>query len=339
MSPGKLARPLAVFFLVAIAIACRTKENRSPEKNSASRIRIGHFPNLTHAPALLARSRGDFERALAPAKVEWLLFSAGPQGVEAIFAGEVDLLYVGPGPALSGFVRSGGRKVVVLAGSTSGGSGLVLRKEAGIDDPAKLGGKRIATPGTGNTQDIALRCFLQDHGLVWSERGGTVRVVPIAAAEQLSLFRRGELDGSWAVEPWLSRLVVEGGGELRVDEGSLWPGGIFPTTLLIARPEFTESEPDLVRRAQETHRRSVELLESGDVSARKDVEKLIAELTGKSLAPAVLAKAWTRLHFTIDPMKEALVHEAGQARRLGYLPDRSIDFSSLFFETKPGGSL
>lgn len=182
----------ALILLLALSLAVGCRGASSTAAAGPAPIRIGHFPNLTHAPALLARSRGDFEKGFAPRKVEWHLFNAGPSAIEALFAGQLDLLYVGPGPAVNGFVKSAGREVRVVAGVTAGGAGLVVREGSGIADASQLAGRRVASPQAGNTQDIALRNFLLARGLGWTGRGGTVDIAPIPGAEQLTLFQKGK---------------------------------------------------------------------------------------------------------------------------------------------------
>ncbi len=323
----RLAAPVALLALVAGALACgRTTDAGSAD--SPKPVRIGHFPNLTHAPALLARSRGDFEKAFAPRPVRWHLFTAGPSAIEALFAGELDLLYVGPGPAVNGYVKSKGAALQVLAGAVGGGAGLVVRDGIGIATTADLSGRRIATPQLGNTQDIALRSFLLSNGLDWVERGGKVRIAPLPPADQLTLFQKGELDGAWAVEPWLSRLLVEAKGKLLFDEATLWPGGHYPTTLIVARRGFLESLPELAARALEVNRLAVEALAQGNPTARAQVETQLTSLAGKSLARGVLDAAWARLSFSTDPMPDALRKGAADAAKLGFL-STNADLSGL----------
>ena len=88
-------------------------------------IRVGHFPNITHAQALVAHAlsrqgKGWFEQRLGPGtKIEWFVYNAGPSAMEAIFARSIDLTYVGPGPALNAYTKSNGQEIRLIAGAES----------------------------------------------------------------------------------------------------------------------------------------------------------------------------------------------------------------------------
>lgn len=294
-----------------------------------TRLRVGYFPNLTHSQALIGLARGDFERAVGTeAVIEAQAFNAGPSVIEALFAGEIDMAYIGPNPAINGFVRSGGEALRVVAGATSGGAAFIVRPQAGIESPGDLSGKRLASPQLGNTQDVALRAYLADHGLSTTEAGGTVQIIPTANPQILDLFRRSEIDGAWVPEPWATRLMVEGGGRLFLDERDLWPNGEFTTAIVIARTAFLEAHPDLVRAWLEAHV-DISLWEQ----AHPDEAKLLAneaigELTGAALPQAVLDGAWSRQQVTWDPLRQTIIESAWSAYRAGYL-DSEPDLGEL----------
>ncbi len=168
------------------------------------RVRLGYFANLTHAQAVLGVASGDFERAIAPSKLETKIFNAGPSLIEALNAGEIDVGYVGPGPAIAGHGRSRGDALRVVAGAAANGVVVVVRKDAKINSLAELNGKTVATPQVGNTQDIAAKHFLKDAS----------GIIPVPNAEQRGLFERGELDAAWVPEPWGAYLVSEAGGKI-----------------------------------------------------------------------------------------------------------------------------
>src|SRR5437016_4683559 len=197
-------------------------------------IRVGAFPNITHPQAMVGKANGYFEKAMGPnVKIDWKSFNAGPSAIEALFAGAIDMTYVGPNPTISGYVRSQGEALRVVAGSASGGAALVVRADSGIHKPEDFHGKKIASPQLGNTQDVALRAWLKAHGMKSQDKGGDVQVVPLANPDQLTLFLKKELDAAWAPEPWATRLIREGNGRLFLDERDLWPQGQFVTTHLI----------------------------------------------------------------------------------------------------------
>ncbi len=141
--------------------------------------RVVAFPNITHAQAMVGKANGWFDKAMGPqVKVQWTSFNAGPSAIEALFAGAIDITYVGPNPAINGYVRSSGQALRVVAGAASGGASLIVRNDSGINQPQDFHGKRVASPQFGNTQDVALRNWLKNHGMKSNDKGGDVQIVP-----------------------------------------------------------------------------------------------------------------------------------------------------------------
>ena len=200
------------------AMACGT----APASGGAGALTVSmaYMPNLTHAAGLIAVGDGSLGKALAPHTLNVKSFSAGPQLIEALLAGEVDIALVGPSPALNGFVKSRGAALRVIAGASSGGALFVVRSGVTIKAPADLAGKHIATPQRGGTQDIALRFLARGAGLKTADEGGTVSVVPMQPADILTSFQRGQIDGAWLAEPWCTRLIQEAGATVWFDERS-----------------------------------------------------------------------------------------------------------------------
>ncbi|MEW6683393.1 MAG: ABC transporter substrate-binding protein [Nitrospirota bacterium] len=297
------------------------------------KIRVGHFPNITHAQPLIAQTNGWFSKALQPdAVVEWKIFNAGPAVIQALFANELDLAYIGPGPATNGYVKSKGKLPIVIAGAADGGAALVVRPDAGIRSPADFRGRRIATPQIGSTQDIALRGWLKQHGLAPKEKGGEVTVVPFANPDQLTLFRQGQIDGAWAPEPWAARLIHEGGGTIFLDERELWKdltGGKFSTTVLVAHSKFLQTHPELVRRWVAAHVELTTWINDHSDEAKSLVNEELKRITGKPLPPAVLDAAWARVRFTSDPIKASIAQSARWAFEQGHLGRKEPDLSGL----------
>ena len=304
---------------MASSVACAPRAASEP-----ARLYLGFFPNVTHSVALSAYSRQSFARALAratpPATLEWKAFASGPQAIEAIFAGAIDACYLGPGPATIGYVRSRGEALVILAGAASGGAGLVVRRAANIRRPEDLPGHILATPQLGNTQDVALRRWLDERGLRTLDRGGDITVLPLANPQILALLKRGELDGAWVPEPWVTRLVREADGALLLDERELWPGGRFPSAVLVAARASLATKRDLIARLVAAHVDEVDWVTAHPDEARKLGGEAIRRLTGKSLPPAILAEAYDHVTPTWDPMPAAIAEMATGARALRYLP-------------------
>jgi NitT/TauT family transport system substrate-binding protein len=312
------AAPLAAAIGAAVAglVAFGCAQGHRPPADEA---RLGYFPNITHAAALVGARRGDYERAVAPVRLVQRVFNAGPQAIEALFAGEIDILYVGSGPAINAYARSRGRALRVVAGAASGGAGLVVRRDSGIRAPADLRRKAIGTPQLGNTQDIALRAWLGEHGLAPADKGGSVRVVPIANPDILSLMARGELQGAWVPEPWLTRLIEEAEGELLIDERDLWPEGRFATAVVAVSDRFLGARPDLVRRLLSAHVDLTLWIRDHPDEARRQINRELERLLGKPLPEPLLAQALSRLELTYDPISPSLLRGAERAFRLGFL--------------------
>ena len=300
-------------------------------QDSANTIRVGAFPNITHAQAMVGKANGWFEKAMGPQlNVKWTSFNAGPSAIEALFAGAIDMTYVGPNPAINGYVRSNGEALRIIAGATSGGAALVVRGDSGINKPEDFHGKRIASPQMGNTQDVALRAWLKSQGLKTRDKGGDVEVMPIANPDQLTLFLKKEIDAAWAPEPWASRLVHEANGRIFLDERSLWPNGQFLTTELVVSTKFLQSHPDLVKKWLRAH---VELTDwiNGHVSEAKQIlNQQIQKETGKALASAVLDDSFGRLQITYDPLRGPLLRAAQLAFDAGFLGRQMPDLSRIY---------
>jgi NitT/TauT family transport system substrate-binding protein len=294
-------------------------------------IRVGHFPNITHAQAVIGRNNGWFDKALQPdARVDWKAFNAGPSAIEALFAGELDLVYVGPSPTISGYVRSHGEALRVIAGAVSGGAALVVRADSGIQKPEDFHGKRVASPQLGNTQDVALRNWLAGHNLKLREKGGDVSVMPVANPDQLTLFLQKQLDASWAPEPWASRLIREANCRLFLDERSLWPNERFVVTNVIVSAKFLKEHRDLVKRWLKAHVELTQWINQHPDDAKRIMNAEIKQETHSALADEVLNDAYSRLDVTYDPVRSSLVTSAQQAFDLGLLGHEQPDLAGLY---------
>ena len=300
-------------------------------KESRTTIRVGHFPNVTHAQGVIGQANGWFDKALGDdAKIEWKIFNAGPSAIEALFAGELDLTYIGPNPAINGYVKSKGEALRIVAGATSGGAGLVVRADSGINTIKDFDGKKIASPQLGNTQDVALRGWLKDNGFTVKEKGGTVQVIPLANPDQLTLFLKKEIDGAWTVEPWVSRLVLEGGGKLFLDERSIWPDGKFVTTHLIVSTKFLKVHPDLVKKWVAAHVELTSWINKNLEEAKKILNEEIKRETGKALPQNVLVESLKRIDITYDPISSSLFKSSRWAFEQGFLGKEQPDLSNIY---------
>ena len=282
-------------------------------------LRVGYFPNVTHAQGVIgsystAQGRGWFEQRLGPdVTVQWFAFNAGPSAMEAIFAGSIDLTYVGPSPALNAHIRSGGDEIRVLAGAAEGGAALVVRKIGGPQVPAEFRGKKVGTPQPGNTQDVAARTWLRQHGFRVSTTGGDVQVIPTANADQLALFTTGRLDAVWTVEPWVSRLELEGGGRIYLEQRQA------VTTLLVARAKLLREHPAVAKKFLAAHQELTEWMVAHEGEARRQVRAGLTAATRREVSAELIDAAWARLRFTSKIRRDQLEGLVADAQNVGFL--------------------
>ena len=292
-------------------------------------VRFGVFPNVTHAPGLVALADGgQLSRLLPNATIKVKQFNSGTKAVEAMFSDAIDITFVGPNPAINAYSQSKGEAVRVISGTTSGGAFLVVRPT--ITSAADLRGKKIASPSLGNTQDVALRAWLKSQGLATDTAGGgDVAVVPQENAQTLETFIAGTIDGAWVPEPWATRLIKEGGARVLVDEGDLWPDGKYVTTHLMVATGFLEANPEVVKRILLATIQAVDFCNEQPADAQKIVNAEIEKFTTKKLGDELLTTAWANLVFTVDPVASSLKKSADDAMSLTLLKDPG-DLAGLY---------
>jgi NitT/TauT family transport system substrate-binding protein len=282
-------------------------------------VRVGHFPNITHVQALVARAlerqgKNWFaERLGSGVKIEWYAYNAGPSAMEAIFAKAIDLTYVGPNPALNAYARSRGEELRVIAGAVNGGSALVVQQGSALAKPADFRGKRIATPQFGNTQDVAARAWLVAGGLRITQTGGDAQVVPTSNPDQLSLFQNKQLDAVWTVEPWVSRLESEAGGQVLVEEKDAI------TTILTSSAAFLSKDRDLARRFVAAHRELTDWIRQNPEEAQRLARDELQAAFRVEMAPELVARAWARMTVTSDTSLQAFQAFVTSAQQVGFL--------------------
>ena len=292
-------------------------------------VRVGYFPNVTHAQGIIGshgtrEGRGWFEQRLGPdVTVQWFPFNAGPSAMEAIFAGSIDLTYVGPNPALNAYIRSRGDEIRVLAGAALGGAALVVPGDGRLSTPAQFKGLRVATPQLGNTQDVAARAWLARQGFRVTLTGGEVLVVPTANPDQLSLFQQGRLDAVWTVEPWVSRLELEAGGRVLVDQTDA------VTTILVTGVRFLRTHPELVARFKAAHLELTGWINAHPAEARELVRTGLSAEMRREMSADLVACAWKRLTFTGEVTREQFDGLVREAQGVGFLRN-AIPLDRLF---------
>jgi NitT/TauT family transport system substrate-binding protein len=297
--------------------------------NAETVIRVGHFPNITHAQGLVAHNlsrqgKGWFEERLGPGfKIEWFVYNAGPSAMEAIFAQSIDLTYVGPGPALNAYTKSNGAEVRLVAGSANGGAALVVQPDQNLKAPADFRGKKIATPQLGNTQDISCRAWLIAGGLKITQLGGDAQVLPTQNPDQLALFKQKKIDGVWTVEPWVSRLERDSGGKILVDERDV------ATTVLVSSAKFLGNQRDLVKKFAEAHAALTDWMAKNPDEAQKLIKAELLEETRSEMSADLIAQSWKRIAFTAEIPRASIESFLQNSLKTGFIKT-APDLTKLF---------
>lgn len=294
-------------------------------------FRLGYFPNITHAQAVIGVGNGDYQKALGEnVELKIFTFNAGPSATEALLANQIDATYIGPNPTVNGYVVSDGKAVRVISGAASGGAVFIIRNDSGIQSPKDFAGKKFASPQLGNTQDVALRKYLLDNGYKTKDKGGNVEILPVKNQDILTLFLKKELDGAWVPEPWGEKLIKEGNGKLFLDERTLWPGGKFVTANIIVNPEYLRSNPDVIKKLLEAHVNETQWINNHKEEALKTFNVELKKLTGQTIPDDQLKEAFSRLELTYDPLQETLIKSANDAFEIGFLGKTKPNLSGIF---------
>jgi NitT/TauT family transport system substrate-binding protein len=312
---------MAAALLAAALFSACDQEKSGADSGGALTLRVGHFPNITHAQALVAanlsrQGKGWFEERLGPGtKIEWFVYNAGPSAMEALASGSIDVTYVGPNPALNLYVKAKGEEVRIVAGSCNGGAALVVQPDGRLSKPEDFRGKAIATPQLGNTQDVACRAWLKKQGYAITQLGGDVKVLPTANPDQLALFTSGQIDGVWTVEPWVSRLELEAKGKVYLEQKDEL------TTVVVTSAKLLAKKKEVVQKFAKAHAELTEWINKNPEEAKKLANAELKEITKKEMPAELLDKAWPRLNFTSEIKRESLDHFVGEAKSVGFLKE------------------
>ncbi|MGC5659575.1 ABC transporter substrate-binding protein [Micromonospora sp. WMMD723] len=326
-------RLLSLATLAAVGVAtmgttaaCGDDDNAGGDSGPVT-LRLGYFPNITHAPAVVGVEKGIFAEKLgSDVKLDPKTFNAGPAAIEAIFSGALDATYIGPNPTVNAFSKSKGEAVRVISGAASGGVALVVKP--GITSVDQLRGKKIATPQLGNTQDVALRYWLKEKGLkTTKEGGGDVKIVPQENAQTVETFSSGSIDGAWVPEPFVSRLV-NAGGTVLVDERDLWPDKKFVITNLIVSTKFLKAHPETVKKLVEAQVAANDFVNTKPDEAQQAISDHLGRITGKPLDLKLIKQAWPTLLFTNDPIASSL--KTGLDHAVAVELTQPVDLNGLY---------
>jgi NitT/TauT family transport system substrate-binding protein len=330
---------LAGIGIVLVAIAVGLVTNSGSEANNET-LRVAFFPNIGHAIPVVGMERDTFEDNLGNAtSIETKLFDSGPQVIESLYANSIDIAYVGPGPAINGFLKSENRDVVILSGAASGGASFIVHPDSEINSVEDFAGKRIAAPQIGNSQDVSLRNYLSENGLKSYEKGGSVIVLNIPNPDIYTLFTKGEIDGAWVPEPWATILVQELGGQRLFFEEELWPQEKFASVLLIGRQEYVQNNPEIISNWLESHEQTVNWINQNPQETRIIFNDFMQNHMGQSLSDSVIDEALGNLEITTDPVDESIYTFAARADSLGYLGRDGYSLDGIFFDIASNESL
>ena len=318
--------------IVVIALLSVLITLSSSDTTPENKIRIAYFPNIGHAIPIVGIEKGFFEESIGDqTKIETRVFDSGPQAIESLFANSIDLAYVGPGPAINGFLNSDNHNVKILAGAASGGASFIVHPNSEINSVSDFAGKKIATPQIGNTQDVSLRHYLSENGLKSAEKGGSVIVYNISNPDIYTLFVKGDIDGAWVPEPWATILETELDGKRLFHEEELWPNKEFASVLLIANTDYVEKNPIIIANFLQSHHETVTWINTNPVETRIVFNDFLNSYLGQSLSDDVVDIALSNIVITADPLHNSIFSFAERADALGYLGRNGYDLSEIFF--------
>ena len=315
------------------ALSQTTDSTNSQGGNLAKKtLKIGYFPNINHAQAVIGLGNGTFQKALGNnIEVKTFIFNAGPSAMEALFAKQVDVTYVGPNPAINAYVVSQGKDVRIISGASSGGAVFVVRNDSGIQSSKDFANKKFASPQLGNTQDVALRKYLLNNGYKTKENGGNVEVVYAKPSDILTLMLKKEIDGAWVPEPWGARLVKEANAKIFLDERDLWPPkGEFVTSNIVARTDYLQNNPDIIKKLLAAHVDETQWINTHKEQAIKAFNVELAKITGKTIPADELNSALSRMELTYDPIKLSLFQSANSAFDIGFLGKTRPNLTGIY---------
>ena len=326
MRKGLLAAGVAA--VAVLAAGCGSSSATSGGGSSPVVVRLGFLANITHEPALVGLEKGFFAKQLGKnVTLKTTVFSSGTEETTAILAGQLDAAYVGPNPAINAWQKSNGTAIKIISGAASGGASLVVKN--GITSATQLKGKSLATPSLGNTQDVAARYWLKQHGLTTTlTGGGEVAIKPIKPNSAAVLqFKSGQLDGGWEPEPYATEMVLDGGKRL-VNEASLWPGGKFVTTNLVVTQSFLKDHPSTVNGLLKGQIEANSYINSNPTAAAQAANAELTKLLGKGLPGDVLTQSLKYITFTNDPIASSLTIDAQHAVSVGLL--QPVNLSGIY---------
>jgi NitT/TauT family transport system substrate-binding protein len=297
---------------VALAAACSSSGSSGSGTDAHVTLRLGFLANITHAPALVGVNKGIFTQALGKnVTLKTQIFSSGTEETTAILAGQLDAAYVGPNPAINAWQKSGSKAIKIISGVATGGASVVVKKD--ITSAAQLKGQSMATPSLGNTQDVALRYWLKQHGLTTTPTGGgDVSIKPTQTNSQAVLeFQSGQIAGGSEPSPYDVEIVQAGGHTLFTEPGV--------TTNLVVTQSFLAAHPSVVNGLLKGQIKANDYIKQNPAGAQAAANAELTKLVGKGIKPGVLPTAFKEITFTNDPDAASLAQDAKEAVAVGLL--------------------
>ena len=318
--------------IVVIGIIAFVGFTQSSVDDSQNKIRVAFFPSVVHAVPIIGIENQTFANNLdGDLDIQVKIFDSGPQVIESIFSNSVDIAYVGPGPVINGFLKSDGNDLKILAGAASGGASFVIQKNSGLDLIENYSGKRIAAPQISNTQDVSLRHYLAENGLITAEKGGDVFVLNIANPDIYTLFAKGDIDGAWVPEPWATMLVEELDGVRLFDENEFWPENQFSSVLLIGRSDYIEKNPEIIKKWINANEKTVQWINNHPNESKILYNEFLKSYMGRTLPQNIVEKSFSNIIITSEPLENSVHTFAERADALGYLGRDGYTLDGIFY--------
>lgn len=294
-----------VALLVAVALSAGFTGCGANRQNAGEEVHMGYFNNVTHAQALYLKANGTLEESFGEdVSVKWTAFNAGPAEVEALFAGDIDIGYIGPVPAITANVKSKG-DVQILSGATKGGAIMITGKDSDITDISQLSGKKVSIPQIGNTQHLCLLQLLKENGLKPTTEGGDVTVSAVENADVSNVIERGDVDAALVPEPWGATLLNQG-AQMLLDYEEIYLNGTYDVAVVVVRKEFREEHPELVEKFLKAHQQATQEINDDREHALQVINNELQEATGKSLSENIIQDAFTRMEVSDTYNRESI---------------------------------
>ena len=318
--------------IVVIGVIVLVGTTQSSFDDSEKKIRIAFFPSIIHAVPIVGMETQTFSENLdTDLDIQVKIFDSGPQVIESIFSNSVDLAYVGPGPVINGYLKSDGKDLKILASAANGGASFVIQKNSGLESIENYSGKRIAAPQISNTQDVSLRHYLAENGLISAEKGGDVFVLNISNPDIYTLFAKGDIDGAWVPEPWATMLVEELDGIRLFDENEFWPENKFSSVLLIGRADYIEKNPEIIKKWIDANEKTVKWINDNPTESKKLYNEFLKDYMGKTLPEKIVEESFSNIVITSEPVEKSIHIFAERADSLGYLGRDGYTLDEIFY--------